>query len=134
MRSGKLFIPHRDQFDTALAQVHDCRAIVSVTEYHGERSRQAEKYYHAVIVDQVSSETGFEEDETHDLMKAMHLPRGLHAHFGGDICWRCSRVIGGSTRRLSNWEYWRYIENCRRWAATSIGLYLPEPREDMVAA
>ena len=134
MRQGQLFIPRRDRFDALLTQVRDCRVIVSLTEEQSERSRQWEKFYWGVLVDRISLKTGHDELETHGLMKALHLPRRLHVHYGGAVCWHCARVIGGTTRQLSRSEHVRFIGDVQRWAATDIDLVLPDPNEELVAA
>lgn len=134
VRGGKLFLPGRDHFDSALARVRDCRMALSLTEESPARSRQVEKYYWCVCIEQISQRTGYDASEVHALMKALHLPRRLHSHFFGDICWNCARVIRGSTTRLSNTEHRAYVEDVHRWSASDLGLVLPYPNEEMVAA
>lgn len=134
LQDGQLFIPNRSRFDATIATFPSATYALSLHEARYSKSRQLEKYYWGVCVHQISEETGEDEQVTHDQMKELWLPRRLHSYFGGDICWQCARILKGSTRRLSVDEQLRYVGNVQRFAATSLGIYIPEPNEEMVAA
>lgn len=134
LRDGKLFLPHRERFDQAIAAFPSGRASLTLTEDRRLHSRQLEKFYWGVCIHRIAQETGFDDFQAHELMKEQWLPRRLHVLTGGAICWRCARLIAGSTKALGNEEYWDYISDVQRWSSESLGLILPDPNVEVVAA
>jgi hypothetical protein len=135
VQGGKLFLPRRSQFDQVIAGWPNCSVMLRLEQARPDMSAEVRGFYFAGCVSHVSAYTGHTEAETHDLLKAMHLPRRLHAMRGGAICWQCARLIDGSTRQLDSWEMSRYIAAVHEWAAVDLGLVLPEPTGgELVAA
>jgi hypothetical protein len=127
VRDGQLYLSRRNHFDEAIARWSNCQALVRLEQVLDARSLALNAYYWHVVVGSVSGETGFTPAESHHELKALHLPKGLHAMRGGSVCWRCARVIDGSTRFLSGREEWQYIEDIHIWSAERLGLVIPDP-------
>lgn len=134
LREGKLFIPQRPAFDAALARWPDTRLTLRLEEARDTRTNPLNAYWWAVLVTQVSEFTGLTEAETHAMLKAMFLPRRLHAMRGGFVCWQCAKVEDGSTRALSQDEQWRLCSDVHHWAADRHGIVIADPSKDQVAA
>lgn len=98
-----------------------------------DRSRQEEKYYHAVVVRMVAEEMDTTREDAHDFLRKMFLTteekQGKY---------RYVRVM--STTELSDGAYRDYWEKCVRWAAlptyddglsedSGLNLYIPYPNE-----
>lgn len=130
---GQLRLSRRDVFRAALQRWPNRQVLVRIEECRDPRSVALNAYWWGVLIAQISQETGMTEDEAHEEMKALHLPRRLVAMRGpGRIV--DHRVIGGTTTNLSNDEQWDVIERTFHWAATTLDLVLPYPNDGVVAA
>lgn len=127
VRDGSVFLAKRDAFDRALSTWPDCQVVMRVEEALDPRGASLNAYYWGGVVDLVSEHTGFTPAETHRELKALHLPHRLHVMRGGAVCFSCAQVLDGSTRRMSSREEWRYIERCHIWAASELGVVIPDP-------
>lgn len=135
VRDGRLFLPHRDSFEAAIARWPDSSAVLRLEQSKSLRSLALNAYYWGVCIHQISVETGFREDEAHDLMKSLHLSRRLEAMRGGPICWQCARLMSGTSTRMSNGEFLEYLLLVHEWAVRVLGIYIPDPNEmHLVAA
>ena len=128
IRSGKLFIRRRRDFDQLVAQMREGLEVeLNVTRKRATRSLQANAYYWAGVMEGLSRHTGYTVDEMHDICKAKFLPKKLAVCDGnGEV--HGEFVIGGSTRKLNTNEFYEYIEQIRQWAAT-LDCYIPDPNE-----
>ena len=125
--AGRLLLAHRGGFRDAIAGWPDCSAVVRVEECRDPRSVALNAFYWDQVVPPVVEATGYTTADAHELLKAGHLSRRLHALRGGPVCWRCADVIGGSTRPLSSGELWRYIQDIQIGAAERLGVVIPDP-------
>ena len=73
------------------------------------RSDQQNKYYHGVVVKMISDHLGYEKDEMHEVLKKQFKVE--------------------STAKLKSAEFKEYVENIVRWAASDLGLPIPDPSE-----
>lgn len=80
------------------------------------RSIQQNRYYWSVICKLVSDHTGYTTEESHQIMAEMFLSYE-----------KDSRTFVGSTTKLKTAGFEHYMESCRRWAATDLQIYIPEP-------
>ena len=95
------------------------------TRHHSSNQRS---YYHGVVVDMIAADIGESNEETHELMKADSAVLRKYA--------RKIELLNGkfiqmppSTKHLTSEQYTEYIEERRRWAATFLGLSIPDPGE-----
>jgi hypothetical protein len=135
VHDGKLFMPGREDFEAAVARWPNCRAILRLEQSRAPRSLALLAYYWGVLVNHVSEEIGEHPRDAHELLKDLHLPSRLHGMRAGAICWRCARIINGSTTVIANDEMQRFCADTQIWAAKSLGIVIPDPNQsDVVAA
>lgn len=85
------------------------------------RSLRANNYYFGVVLKMLGEEFGYTVEEMHEAMKLKFRSR---------VCQSTGLTIVASTKTDSP-DFWVYVEDIRRWAATwpSGGIYIPEPNE-----
>lgn len=126
IRDGLLFLAKHSAFDAVLAAMPNGQVVIRVEQVQDARSVALNAYYWAVVIEMVSTETGYTDKEAHAEMKQLHLPIRFAALRGnGKI--KDVRVFEGTTTDLSNAEEWEYIENIKRWAAETLDLVIPDP-------
>lgn len=123
VKGGKLVAENVRQFKGAFYGFEGKRVRVKVELFRNRRSSEQNKYYHAVVVPMVGEAMGEADNETvHEILKAK---------FNYEIL-----VIGAeellkplSTAKLDTKAFSEYIEKIRTWAASFLGLYIPDPGE-----
>jgi hypothetical protein len=130
IESGRLEIHNRERFVDAIKAARDGPVIVTIERAHATRSASQNAYYHGVVVKLISEHTGYSPKETHELLKALHLPRDLASDGRNGVLMGAEQyVLGGSTAKLNKVEFGEFVEAVRRWAAEEIGLAIPDPQE-----
>ena len=122
IKNGKVTFQDRERFDNHLLNYEGKTVVVTVREQKERRSLNLNSYYWAVIVKLLSEETGYNKDEMHEVLKSMFLRtkyqiKGIWIH------------STKSTTKLTNEEMQAYIEECKSFASTTLGLYIPDPNE-----
>lgn len=107
------------------------KVSVTVELYRRKRTNQQNRYYWPVIVSGITSqfiEDGIliSKEETHDMLRGMFLKKELLSEKTGEVI-----IVIRHTPTLSTVEMNDYCEHCRRWAAETLNLILPEPNEDI---
>jgi len=103
-----------------------------------DRSRQEEKYYHAVVVKLVAEAMEITRPEAHDFLKGMWLKVEESKELPDGRTIRWERIK--STTELSDKEYREYWKQIQQWAAlptqdhglahdSGLELYIPDPNE-----
>lgn len=104
----------------------DGDVLITIRPKQEARNKAQHAYYHGVVIKMIADFTGYDEDEAHELMKSLLLPKHLTiADANGEIV--DERVIGGSITKLSGPEFSEYIDRVREYAATTMGLFIPDP-------
>jgi len=106
----------------------DGDVVVVVRTVKAVRSLIQNAYYWGVCLKLVADHTGYTPEEHHDLAKQMFLPKSL-AFTDGNGAVVEERVIGGSTTKLSTGEMSEFVEKFREWAASTLGVFIPNPDE-----
>jgi hypothetical protein len=91
---------------------------ITVDKIHRNRSENQNRYYHAVICKMLADETGHTKDEIHEAMKVKFLSfedNGIK--------------YVRSTTDLDTKETEHYYEEIRRWAASDLNLFIPDPNQ-----
>lgn len=129
IKFGRLHIRNRRYFDEAIRRFRDGSELeVAVTIRRATRSLNSNAFYWGAVIDTISDHTGYSPDEVHELMKMKFIPKRLALQNGnGEVVGEY--VMGGSTRKMTNPEFWEYIEAIRRFAAESLDCYIPDPGE-----
>lgn len=84
-----------------------------------QRSSQANRWYWGCILAMVGEYCGYEPEDAHSAMKWLFLRRPADVVGAPDTV--------RSTASLSTEEFSDYCERIRRWAATELGLDIPDP-------
>lgn len=99
------------------------------SEIARKRSLAQNSYYWGCVVPLVREglvNNGFREvktnEDAHEVMKALFLKRKIKNEESGDII-----EINGSTQKLTTVEFMTYLEEIAQWAASYLGLHVPEP-------
>lgn len=123
---GKLYVRNKRRLDAFVADATDGEYTLTLERAHATRSAAQNAYYHAVLVKNIADHTGHTAGETHEVLKAMHLPHDAAAN-GENGRLMNGLVIGGSTTRLNKLAFIEFIERIQQWAATELDLVLPDP-------
>ena len=98
--------------------------VVRQSKAHTDSQRA---YYFGVIVDMIAAEIGESKEETHELLKAKFLkPRRIELLSGKML------EMPPSTKLLTTEEMTTYIDECLRFGAEFLGLYIPSPDQTEV--
>lgn len=115
--SGKLKLHNRDKFDDWMKGLQgDVEVIVRKPQQ--PRSLKENNYYWGVIIKMISEETGAFPDDVHYELKRMFLKQS------GD---KIPVLI--STTNLSTTDFEEFLSKVRIWAASELGIMIPQPNE-----
>ena len=122
VKDGKITFQNREQFDKDLLGNEGKTVFITVREQKNRRSLNLNSYYWAVVVKLVSVETGYDKEEAQEVLKSMFL----RTRYQIKGIW-----VDGmkSTTKLSNQEMTDYIDEVKRFASSSLSLYIPDPNE-----
>ena len=122
IKNGKITFQNREQVDKDLSNNEGKNVYITIREQKNRRSLNLNSYYWAGVVKLVSVETGYDKEETHEVLKSMFL----RTRYQIKGIW-----VDGmkSTTKLSNQEMTEYIEEVKRFASSSLGIYIPDPNE-----
>lgn len=132
---GILYVEREADFRDYLLSLQGKDLQVVVKKYVKSRSRQEEKFYHAVVVRMVAEAMSIDDNEAHYFLKSLFLTEEVRA---GNGKYRFKRTL--STTELDDKSYREYWEKCIRWAAlptnpaglseqSGLELYIPYPNE-----
>jgi hypothetical protein len=140
-KGGRLFFEKESEFSHYLLSIDSKPLEVIVKPKHKDRSRQEEKFYHAVVVRMIAEAMGIEDQDAHEMLRGFFLSeeesRQIETPKGPKMI-RFERIL--STTELSDKAYREYWQKCIRWAAlptqpeglnvnSGLELYIPEPNE-----
>lgn len=136
-KNGKLYIKDREKMDLWMMNYTEKEMGVTIKPYRKNRSRQQEKYYHAVPKVMVAEEMGIAPEEAHDFLCKLFLTVEESKEINGKLV-RYERVK--STTELDTIQYNEFCKNIRQWASlptqdhgldrdSGLELYIPEPNE-----
>ena len=138
VRGGRLYYEDEGRFSTHLIPYEGKTLSVVVKNWTKDRSRQEEKFYHAVVVRLVAEAMSITDQEAHEFLKKMWLTveESFRRKDGTRVGYK--RVM--STTELSDGAYRMYWEQCIRWAAlptkasglgpdSGLELVIPYPKE-----
>lgn len=93
--------------------------VVEVKEWRRKRSTEQNARYWA-LVQRIAEATGHDKSEIHDYLRLRFLPHRV-IKIGGK-----EAVVPMSTTELSVAEFGEYMEQVEAWAATTLGVALPD--------
>jgi hypothetical protein len=137
--NNKVVIKDRQAFDKHLIPFEgkDNLQLIIKRKVKG-RSRQEEKFYHAVVVRMIAAHMDITDQEAHDFLKNLWLKKEVRQKLQDGRVVRYERT--GSTTELGDKAYREYWQTCIKWAAlptkdeglgpdSGLGLVIPYPNE-----
>jgi len=102
---------------------------VTMERKRRSRSIQQNRYYWGVVVEMIHRQLiddGWEasKEDVHEMLKAKYNIKELYNETTGEVMQTVR-----STTDLSTTEFEAYNESCKRWAAETIGLVIPDPQQ-----
>lgn len=129
VHNGKVVIKDRAAFDQHLIPFEGKDNLSLVLKRKVKpRSRPIEKYYRAVPVRMIAAEMGIEDEEVHEMLKAMFLKTEDSKELPDGKVIRYERVM--STTELGDKRYYEYVfDQVLPWGSKTVGIYIPLPNE-----
>lgn len=121
-QEGNLQIKDREAFKTYLKGIQG-EIEVSVSKRKGKRSDAQNRYLWGVVYKLLSTETGYKDEEIHELMLEKFAPR-RYMELGGTK----EKVVKRSSK-MDKIEFMDYVESIKQWSAETLNLYIPDPNE-----
>jgi len=145
-RGGRLYYNDEGKFSNHLIPYNGKRLQVIVKPYSKNRSRQEEKFYHAVVVRMVAEAMDISDQEAHEFLKSLFLTveeskivqrKTMDGMLKMETL-RWERVM--STTELNDKAYREYWDKCIHWAAlptkpsglgqdSGLEIFIPFPNE-----
>lgn len=109
---------------------------VSIEECKAERSHLQNNYYHGVVLERISEAWGVEPEEAHEWLcgtrwgwKDKKAPRTPRNPSGISSVPRRTTTTGYDGKRsvLKKVEFEEFVEFARRFAATKLNIFIPDP-------
>ncbi len=116
---GRIRLDARDRFLAYAATFRGQRVELLLRKRKVQRSTQANRYYWGVVVAMIAEYLGYTPEEAHEAI-AWHLLQ-RHDERGAKLPRR------RSTASLTTEEFQEYLEQVRTFAATELGLAIPDP-------
>lgn len=121
---GQLIFADPSAWRGALARHRGREVWVTVTRQQHLRSMSQSRYYWGVVVRDIADYIGEGREDTHEYLKAQHLPKRSVELLDGH-----KLEMPGTTTTLTAAEFAEYIESIRIWSAQFLGLSIPSPGE-----
>jgi hypothetical protein len=118
VQDGKLLLDNKPEFIAYLHTLNGKRVNVSVEKQTRRRSNEQNAYYHGVILNMISKETGQDPQSLHEAFKYK---------FSEKITLK-GLVIPQSTRTRDTISFSEYCESIRQWAREFLNLDIPDPK------
>lgn len=109
---------------------------VSVEEHKAERSLPQNAYYHGVVLEMIAAAWGVETEEAHEWLcgtrwgwKEKRVPKKPSNPDGIESVPRRTTTTGYDGKRsvLKKLQFEEFVEFARRFAATKLNIYIPDP-------
>lgn len=125
VQDGKLTV-NQGRLRAALAAMKDGDVVVTVQRKRPSRTVNQNAYYWGVVLKAIADETGQDIESIHEAMKrecnAVRVEMANRSTGEMFDAW-----VGGSTASLNVNDFYDYVERCRAWAGTFLGLEIPDP-------
>ena len=122
IKNGNVTYQNKELFDDHMLSYEGKTVVITVGEQKKRRSLNLNSYYWAVVVKLLSDETGYDKDEMHEVLKSMFL----RTRYQIKGVWVDSTK---STTKLTHKEMSEFIEEVKRFASTTLGVYIPDKNE-----
>jgi len=137
LNKGKLkFQPEGQSYISAQS---DGWYLFTISKPKSSRTNQMNRYYWGVMIKMIAEETGYDDDQVHQLMKykfgvvgeepPSHRIRINPMEYKDDPVFDGNTNIPKSTAKYTVEEMQDYWQRITQWAAEFLGLQIPEPNE-----
>ena len=117
--SGKVILDEQEEYENYLVSLDEKRIELVIKKEEIARTNQQSKYLFGVVYQLISEHTGYSKEDVHELMKSIFLKDHKTVN-------NKRYTVIRSTHDLNTVEMTEYIENCKRFAATELSLFIPE--------
>jgi len=124
IKDGRMSDKFRDSINRYILSLKDGPARITIERYRKKRTDPQNRYYWKIVVRIVGQYCGYTDEEAHDALKwkFLRVPAvGVKAGMPDTV---------RSTASLNTEEFEEYLETVKRWAATELQLYIPDPNEE----
>lgn len=118
---GKLALDNQNQYLVHLSKFEGKKVELVLRKRRSQRSIKQNAWYWGVVVEILANHCGYEPEEMHDALKYRFLSNHKEDERG------LIRIC--STAKLTTSEFIDYTNRVVRWAAESLGVYIPDPNE-----
>jgi hypothetical protein len=118
---GQLTIAEPDAFNAYLTTLRGDLAV-TVEAWKRKTSNPQLAYYYGVVVKLLCTHTGFSQDEMDSVLKNMFMSEYVEINH-----YIIRKPI--SKTAVSTLRFETFLEDCRRWAASALEVYIPLPNE-----
>jgi hypothetical protein len=115
---------HKKKLYGILKSLKPKKYHLEIKQHREVRSLSQNKYYWGVVIKILSNETGFLEDEMHEVLKKKFNPKVKALRQTGE-----EFLIGGSTTELDTMNFEEYLSKIKIWAIQELDIYIPDPNE-----
>ena len=122
IKDGLITKRFQESIDRYLLAIKDGPARITIEKYRPKRTDPQNRYYWSVVVGTVAQHCGYTDDEAHEALKWLFLRK--RSEDGKPATVR-------STAKLNTQEFEEYLESIKRWAATELQIYIPDPNEEV---
>ena len=126
IEGGKIRFHERGLFDKYISGFDEFDPVeIEVRKWRDTRTKQQNRYYFGVVLKLISKDTGFTQDELHQIFKTKYLT--YKREYKGK--WY---AFVRTTTTLDTKEFGEYLDKIIRFVAEEFGIEIPEAGEDVV--
>jgi hypothetical protein len=118
VENGLLQLSNAQKLFDYLKTINNQTVEVIICKPKTKRSDQQNRYYWSVVLELLSKELGYDQDEMHEILKY----KFLQSHAMG-------MPYVKSTTKLSTGEFEDYLSKIKRWSAEFLHIVIPDPNE-----
>lgn len=125
---GKLTLYDRDAFAQYVSTFNGKPVFITIERESRTRSNPQNAYLWGVVYKLIADHVGDDVDSIHEEMKTRFIPKHVE-RINVETGEVEELTVAGSTRKLTTQEFSDYVESIQRWAASFLGLVIPDPGE-----
>jgi len=121
IEKGRLILNDPTKYLLRLSSLEGKRIDLSLKQHRETRSDGQNRYYWGVVVKLLADHCGYTPEEMHDALKLKFL---------SDRCMDDNGLVRiRSTARLTTDEFIQYTNQVVMWAASDMGVFIPDPSQ-----
>lgn len=134
VKDGKLTLDKQETFKEYVKSFEGKKVVLEIKRATKPRGNQQIRYYFGVVVNIVKdalNDLGNElyTDEVHDFLKSKFLFKEIVNESTGEV-YRVPLSLSNE-EDVTTFVMSEYIEKIQRWAADELGVYIPDPNENV---